>query len=382
MFKTYIEEKVVKNNLKESDFGGEIVRVELGERSYPVYVGTGTLGRVGEYLVLHSGRGKVVVITDENVEPLYGRAVLGSLSNCGIEGYITSVAAGEKSKRMEVVERLYDKMFEYCVERTDTIVALGGGVVGDLAGFVAATFKRGVNYVQVPTTLLAMVDSSIGGKTGINHPRGKNMIGSFYQPKMVFADTNTLETLPKRELGCGLAETVKHAVIKDGEFFDRLEADSGKVMELKQELMVKLVVRNCRIKAAVVSEDEREAGLRGILNYGHTIGHAIETVLKERDYHHGEAVALGMVGAARLAVKRKMLSQEDAQRMVRLLKAFNLPTEIEGEIPAEELYTAMKHDKKVQQGKIKFVLPTGLGSCEFVSDLTEEEIKEAMRELG
>ena len=373
---------LVTKTENNAGFPGKIITVDLAERSYPIYVGTGTLQRLGEYFVKHCGPGPAVVITDKNIEPLYGRTVSSSLLRSRVECHLVSVPAGEHSKRMAIVESLYDKLFEYFVERSDTIIALGGGVVGDLAGFVAATFKRGVNYVQVPTTLLAMVDSSIGGKTGINHPQGKNMIGAFHQPKMVFADINTLHTLPKRELGCGLAETVKHAVIKDAEFFTFLTEHSPEILMLQPEMMVELVVRNCRIKAAVVSADERESGLRSILNYGHTIGHAIETVLADKDFHHGEAVALGMIAAARLAVKRKMLKQEEAERIIQLLQAFGLPTELIGEIPVDELFTAMKHDKKVQQGKIKFVLPTSLGSCTFVDDLTETEIKEAIRELG
>ena len=251
----------------------------------------------------------------------------------------------------------------------------------EAAGFIAATFKRGINYIQVPTTLLAMVDSGVGGKAGINLPRGKNMIGAFYQPKFVFTDIETLKTLPRRELGCGLAETVKHAVIRDGNFFEMLEANNRPIIELQSDLLVEIVVRNCRIKAEVVSLDEREANLRGILNYGHTIAHAIETVLTERDFHHGEAVALGMIAAARLATRRSLLKAEQGQRIFNLLKAFDLPTYIAGDLPVEQLYQSMRHDKKIREGKINFVLPTSLGSCTFVNDLTEKEIKNAILSL-
>ena len=366
----------------ESAFSGEKVRVELGDRSYDIYVGAGILGRLGEYFEQVCGRRRVVVITDENVGPLYGEAALGSLRGAGIKADLLSVGAGEASKRMAVVETLYDKLFDLSVERSDAILALGGGVVGDLAGFVAATFKRGIDYIQVPTSLLAMVDSSIGGKTGINHPRGKNMIGAFHQPQMVFADTETLRTLPRRELGCGLAETVKHAVIRDGAFFDTLEANSGVILELQGELMVQLVVRNCKIKASVVAADEREAGLRGILNYGHTVGHAIETVMGSSGYHHGEAVALGMAAAGRIAVGRAMLDSQSAVRIERLLEAFGLRVSLEGAVPVDDLYAAMWHDKKVIVGKMRFVLPDSLGSCEFVSDLSEAEIKSAIASLS
>jgi len=373
----------------DSKFPGKTIMVNLGARSYPIYVGSDSLGMFGELFLGHcrgqgggeKSQGRAVIITDENVGPLYGQAVEESLSKCGVETHMITVKAGEKSKCRAKVEMIYEKLFDFSIERSDAIIALGGGVAGDLSGFAAATFKRGVSYVQFPTSLLAMVDSSIGGKTGINHARGKNMIGSFYQPKMVWADTATLKTLPKRELGCGLAETVKHAVIRDKEFFEHLETNSESILELDMNLMVDLVVRNCRIKAGVVAADEQESNLRGILNLGHTIGHTIETVLAEKDIHHGEAVALGMVGAARLAVKRGLLKKEEAGRIAALLEAFKLPTKADTPLPADELYTAMKQDKKVRAGKIRFVLPTSIGSCTFVDNLSEEEIKEVMRSL-
>ena len=282
---------------------------------------------------------------------------------------------------MSVVEECYDQLFDFNVERSDAIVALGGGVVGDLAGFVAASFKRGLNYVQVPTSLLAMVDSSIGGKTGINHPRGKNMIGAFHQPRLVFCDIATLKTLPKRELSCGLAETVKHAVIRDAEFFDWLIEHCEAIKALDETLMEELVVRNCRIKASVVSADETEAGLRGILNFGHTIGHTFETLLTEMDLHHGEAISRGMVAAIRLAVGRKMIGEADEQRIIDLLAAYDLPIGFDRPLPVEELWQAMQHDKKVVDGKIRFVLPTAIGDCTFANDLTEAEVKGAIEGL-
>ena len=369
----------------EEQFSGKIVNVDLGERSYPIYIGSGILDQLGPYYVQHCGAKRAIVITDENVEPLYGATVLKSLQDTELEVHLLSVPAGEKSKRMAVVEMLYDRLFDLAVERSDTIIALGGGVIGDLAGFVAATFKRGLNYVQAPTSLLAMVDSSIGGKTGINHPRGKNMIGAFHQPRMVFADVATLKTLPERELGCGLAETVKHGIIRDAQFFGQLERQHQAVLELDRKLMVELVERNCQIKAAVVEADERESGLRGILNCGHTIGHAIETVWAAQggDIHHGEAVSLGMVAAGRMAVQRGLLRQDDLERICKLLAAFRLPAQTElKEMPVVELYEAMRQDKKVQSGKIKFVLPKSIGDCVFVDDLTESEIQQAIQSLA
>ena len=406
----------------EAKFSGKIVTVDLGERSYPIYVGVGILEQLGGYYIRHCGARRAIVITDENVEPLYGQIVLKSLQDTELEAHLISVPAGEKTKRMAVVEMLYDRLFDLNVERSDAIIALGGGVIGDLAGFVGATFKRGLNYVQVPTSLLAMVDSSVGGKTGVNHPRGKNMIGAFHQPRMVFADVATLNTLPERELGCGLAETVKHGIIRDGNFFAKLERQHQAVLELEPALMVELVERNCQIKAAVVEADERESGLRGILNCGHTIGHAIETVWAAQggDIHHGEAVSLGLVAAGRLAVQRGLLKQDELERICQLLASFRLPIRLATrsnkervgpgfakatpreqqstqqnkrvghrptlqalpadlrEIPIDELYEAMRQDKKVQSGKIKFVLPKGIGDCVFVDDLTEAEIQPAI----
>jgi 3-dehydroquinate synthase len=388
----------------EAKFPGQVVTVDLGERSYPIYVGTGVLEQIGPYYVRHCGVRRTIVITDENVEPLYGQIVLKSLQDSELEAHLISVPAGEKSKRMGVAEMLYDRLFDLSVERSDAIIALGGGVIGDLAGFVAATFKRGLNYVQAPTSLLAMVDSSVGGKTGVNHRRGKNMIGAFHQPRMVFADVNTLKSLPDRELGCGLAETVKHGIIRDGQFFAKLERQNQMVLEQDRELMVELVERNCQIKAAVVQADERESGLRGILNCGHTIGHAIETVWAAHggDIHHGEAVSLGLVAVGRLAVRRGLLRQDDLERICRLLSSFRLPIRITArsnkervgqgptlqelpgelsEMPVAELYEAMQQDKKVRGGKIKFVLPKGIGDCVFVDDLTESEIQPVIHSL-
>lgn len=367
---------------------GRLVPVELGQRSYDICVGQGTLASLGEQIRrLPDGEQgtaralRAFVVSDDNVADLYSQTVLGSLQKAGIDGQLLTVRPGEASKRLPVVEKLYEDLFNHDAERRDIIIALGGGVVGDLAGFVAATFKRGLPYIQVPTSLLAMVDSSVGGKTGVNHPRGKNMIGAFYQPALVYADVAVLATLPRREWGCGLAETVKHAAIRDKDFFAYLEAKSETILDLDGPALIELVARNCQIKAAVVAQDEREANLRGILNYGHTIGHAIETVLAQRDYHHGEAVALGMVAAGRLALDRGLTEPADAQRVIGLLKAFTLPTSLPGPLPVEQLYQAMRQDKKVQQGRIKFVLLRGLGACEFVTDLTEAQLKAAIESL-
>ncbi|MCF7957689.1 MAG: 3-dehydroquinate synthase [Phycisphaerae bacterium] len=383
------------------DFPGQIISVDLGDRSYPIYVGAESLSQLGHAFQRHCPSKRAVIITDETVGPLYAEAVIDSLSGVDVETHLITVPAGEASKAMAVVESIYDKLFDLAVERSDAIIALGGGVVGDLTGFVAATFKRGTKFVQVPTTLLAMVDSSIGGKTGINHPRGKNMIGAFYQPQLVFADVATLKTLLRRELGCGLGETVKHAVIRDGEFFDYLEQNAQAILNLEPGLMTDLVAHNCKIKAEVVAADEKESGLRRILNYGHTIGHTFETVLtgeqcpddlvmtsglsqqnvKSSGVHHGEAVSLGIIAANHIAQHRNMVNADQSQRIQRLLEAFDLPTAITGSLPIDDLHHAMTQDKKVSAGKIVFVLPTSIGNCTVVNDLLEQEIKEAINLL-
>lgn len=355
--------------------------VDLADRSYPIFVTLGNYDDLAERVSEQCNSRSIVVICDENVKSHYLGLVVSKLQEKGFQTCHASVPAGESSKKLTVMESLYDKLFDHALERSDAIVALGGGVVGDLVGFVAATFKRGLDYVQVPTSLLAMVDSSVGGKTGINHPRGKNMIGSFHQPKLVYSDISVLSTLPKRELHCGLAETVKHAVIRDGRFFDWLNDNSDKIMALDQDCMVDLVYRNCSIKANVVSSDERESGLRGILNFGHTIGHALEILYSSTGMLHGEAISLGMVAASRLAVKRSLFSDEDAQRLEQLLKDFHLPIRLETGLVVESVMDAIKNDKKVRSGKITFVLPTALGDCTFVDDLSSTEIQRAIESL-
>ena len=355
-------------------FNGKIVPVELGDRSYPIYIGGNILDNIGECLKFHLGQKKAAIVTDTNVGKLYANRVQQSLEDAGIKTCIISVEAGEQSKRQEVLDKLYDQMFDFELERSDSVVALGGGVIGDLAGFAAASFKRGTKFVQVPTSLLAMVDSSVGGKTGINHPRGKNMIGAFYQPSFVFADVETLKTLSARELSCGLAESVKHGVIRNAEFFEWMEENAEQIVKCDTKMMTYLVGENVKVKAGVVAQDEKEGGLRQILNYGHTFGHAVEVSFKvEGDnlYHHGEAVAIGIKYANMLASDRDMLTEDDAERIHRLLGRFNLPlipnTAGHPEVTVDKLDEAMRHDKKVKDGKLVFVLAKGIGDCEIVT---------------
>ncbi|MBI9018193.1 MAG: 3-dehydroquinate synthase [Phycisphaerae bacterium] len=371
----------MKNINTIENFTGKIVPVELGQRSYPIYIGSETLDNFGQCFKFHCKSKRAIIITDSNVGPLYDKIIKASLASVGIEFYTITVPAGENSKSLGVVSKIYDDFFKFTVERSDAVIALGGGVVGDLAGFVAATFKRGIKFVQVPTSLLAMSDSSVGGKTGINHPCGKNMIGAFYQPAFVYADINTLKTLPEMELGCGLAETVKHACIRDADFFDILEQNQDAIIALNQNLLIDIVANNCRIKAEVVAADEQEASLRRILNFGHTIGHTFETVLKQYDYHHGQAVALGMIAANDIAVKRGILSQEDSIRIKKLLADFKLPIDVEHDLPIDDMWQALLQDKKIEAGKIVFILLQAIGQCIIADDLGEKEITEAINAL-
>ncbi len=351
-----------------------IVPVELGERSYPIYIGDNILNSLGETLAFHLGRKKAVLITDSNVGTLYAQRAKDSLDDAGIKAGVIEVKPGEVSKGKDTLFSIYDELFDLGIERSDTIIALGGGVIGDLAGYAAASFKRGTNFVQVPTSLLAMVDSSVGGKTGINHPRGKNMIGAFYQPAFVMADVAALKTLPARELACGLAESVKHGVIQNLSFFEWMEENYQNILNCKPETMTKLVAENVKVKASVVSQDEREGNLRQILNYGHTYGHAVEVLFKvngENQYHHGEAVAIGIAHANQLAVDRGLLTEEQSQRISQLLTRFNLPLKADfenhPEISQAQIEEAIKHDKKVRDGKVVYILPESIGKCQIVA---------------
>jgi 3-dehydroquinate synthase len=365
-----------------SEISGKTVVVDLGDRSYPIMISHNTYSDIGQWFTKYCGPKKAIIITDDNVNPLYSRNVVEGLQATGITTHIISVAPGENAKSLSILSTIYDALFDCKAERSDAVVALGGGVIGDLAGYAAASFKRGLKYVQVPTTLLAMVDSAVGGKTGINHSRGKNMIGAFHQPDLVYSDIHTLNTLPKRERSCGMAETIKHAIIQDSKFFTHLENNIDAINHLEQQLMINLVERNCQIKANVVAQDEKEHGVRGYLNFGHTIGHTFETVMKANGFHHGEAIALGMVAELRMAVKRNMFTQGDLEKVVAMFVAYGLPVSLDEIFPTDALYEAMKQDKKVSGGKIKFAIPTQIGQCTFVNDFTESEIKWAINTLA
>ncbi|SHK07642.1 3-dehydroquinate synthase [Desulforamulus aeronauticus] len=350
------------------------VRVELASRSYPIYIGTGLLQQLGEQLAALSLGKKILLVTDTQVGLLYGNKVKDLLSGVGFSVTMVQIPAGEPSKTLEQAAKLYDAAFAFGLDRTCAVLALGGGVVGDLAGFVAATYMRGIPFIQVPTTLLAQVDSSVGGKVAVNHPRGKNIIGAFYQPKLVLIDVSTLHTLSAKELRAGLAEVIKYGVIWDAEFFSWLEENSINLLKLEPEALEYAIETCCKIKAAVVEQDETEQGSRAILNYGHTVGHALESLTNYERYLHGEAVAVGMVAAARLALQQGLLSKHDYQRIHSLLDRVDLPTAIPADLKPESITRLMFYDKKVNNGKLTLILPLGIGKAKISLDFPENQL--------
>jgi 3-dehydroquinate synthase len=338
------------------------VSVQLGNRSYAIKIAPGLLAQLGgECARLKLGQ-RCAVITDSNVGGRFAKAALKSLSASGFEPVLITVPAGEKSKRLAIVEKCYDQLAAHRLERKSFIIALGGGVVGDLAGFVAATYLRGLPFVQVPTTLLAQVDSSVGGKTGVNLKAGKNLAGAFYQPKLVLCDLDTLKTLPKREYVSGLAEVVKYGVIYDAILFAQLERNLPKLLQRDSATLAAAVARCCEIKADVVGQDETESGLRAILNFGHTIGHAIENSSGYGKFLHGEAISIGQVAAAKLSHKILGLPSGDVARIEKLFVHAGLPVKIKlNPARRKKLLVAMKLDKKVSGGEVRFVLAKKIG---------------------
>jgi 3-dehydroquinate synthase len=356
----------------------ERLKVELGERSYKILIGFGSLGQLGANLRPLKLASRLSLITDSTVGGLYGDRVRSILADSGYEVNYYELPGGEKYKTLQSAAAVYDHMVGEGMERGSAVVVLGGGVVGDLAGFVAATYMRGVPLVQVPTTLLAQVDSSVGGKVAVNHPRGKNLIGCFYQPRLVFADLQTLRTLPERELRAGLAEVIKYGVIWDQVFFCYLEQHLEQILGLEPEPLVEAVRRTCAIKAKVVASDEREQNLRGILNFGHTVGHALESLTNYQVYRHGEAIAIGMVVAAVLAVNRGLLAAADKERLVALLRRAGLPVSFP--YPAREVLALLSHDKKVFHGQLRFILPQKMGQVDIYTGVENDEIMAALVE--
>lgn len=338
------------------------IKVELGERSYEIIIDSGILNKIGEKISDLGFSSRIAVVSNPTVYGLYGKIVEESLKKAGFDVITVLIPDGEEYKDLLWVYSIYSELLKHRLDRSSALIALGGGVIGDITGFAASTYMRGISFIQVPTTLLAQVDSSVGGKTGVNHPLGKNMIGTFYQPRLVWADIDTLKTLEKKEVLAGLAEVIKYGIIWDAELFKFLKDNISRILNLDKEALGHIIKRSCEIKADVVSKDEREAGLRAILNYGHTIGHAIETATGYAKYLHGEAVAMGMVAEARLAVLLGLLDKAASDRINTLIDSYGLPTAAPKDIDKNTLLSLMQIDKKTIKGKLTFILPEKIGS--------------------
>jgi len=345
--------------------------VNLDERSYPIYIGQSALKETGR-LREHIGDCRPIIITNDTIAPLYLDDVMTSLTDLNPLSF--TIPDGEQYKSLEWFEKISAFLLEHNCGRDTCLIALGGGVVGDLTGFVAACYQRGVPFIQVPTTLLSQVDSSVGGKTAVNHPLGKNMIGAFYQPQAVFIDTQSLHTLPEREFAAGMAEVIKYGLIYDTELFAYLEQNIANLKSLDEQTLQHVIYRCCEIKALIVAQDEKEAGLRALLNLGHTFGHAIEAQMGYGNWLHGEAVAAGMVLAARLAHTRDDLTTAEVERIVKLIAEYDLPVDIPAEMTSEQFLTHMRKDKKNKKGTIRFILPTQFGQCALVSGVTDQQV--------
>ena len=351
------------------------VTVRTGAQSYEVVIGPGVLEQSGRLISGKLDGPACALVTDDNVAALYADKVSQSLKEAGFRPTLIKVHPGEESKTMTEVEAICRRMIEAGLDRSSFVVALGGGMVGDLVGFAAATYHRGIPCVQMPTTLLAQVDSSIGGKTAVNTVAGKNLIGAWHQPALVISDVETLATLPPREWSQGLAEVVKHAVIRDAEMF-------GMLQSFERKELAPLVRRNVEIKAAIVSADERETtGERALLNFGHTIGHAIERAGEYRDFLHGEAVSLGIVAACEISVRKAGLPEPDREKIIRTLRSFELPTTLPANFPKEKILDAIRFDKKFTQGAVRFVVVSAIGTAQLAPNVTMEDIDAAVAEL-
>ena len=341
--------------------------VNLGDRSYPIYVGAGILARAGEFLQAAGLRGKVAVVSNSTVAKLYIEPVNEALTRAGFEVVTMLIPDGEEHKNLDSLAMIYDRRVRARFERKSIILALGGGVVGDLAGFAAATYLRGVPYIQVPTTLLAQVDSSVGGKTAVNHRDGKNLIGAFYQPRLVLIDVEMLRSLPRRELVAGLAEVIKYGIIEDAELFSVLEDKIDPLIGLDGALLSQVVAASCAIKARVVEQDEREDDYRAVLNFGHTVGHALEAATGYSEFLHGEAVGVGITKATAISLRHGFCDQQTFDRIRRLIEKTGLPSDLPKSVTKESLIQGMEVDKKSAGGKIKFVMCAGIGKTRFHS---------------
>jgi 3-dehydroquinate synthase len=358
----------------------QTLQVDLGLRSYPIYIGHQILSMVGPLCRERAIPSVVVVITDRIVGKLYLAHVVNSLKHHGFTVHTVTLPTGERQKSLGTANRIFTDLIKNRVGRSSAVAALGGGVIGDLAGFVAATYLRGVCFVQIPTTLLAQTDSSVGGKVGVNHPLAKNMIGAFYQPKCVISDVDVLRTLPAREVICGLGEVIKYSVIADAQLFDFINQHLDDFLQLKPDVLLTIIGRCCEIKAALVSKDEFEKGERIILNYGHTIGHALEAAGEYKVYKHGEAILMGMWAENIIAHRRGFISEDAHQRVQQLLERL-LPLIPPSRVRTKDALSAMMIDKKTINGKVRMVLPKQIGEVGVVEEISKDEVLSVLKEL-
>lgn len=352
-----------------------LINVELGDRSYPIYIEAGLLTN-NSPLLKHISSKRVCIVTNNVVHPLYAEKLKQQLADYDVDEII--LPDGEAEKSLANFDVIMSHLLANTHGRDTTLIALGGGVVGDIAGFAAACYQRGINFIQVPTTLLSQVDSSVGGKTAVNHPLGKNMIGAFYQPKAVLIDIDSLKTLPAREFSAGMAEVIKYGILGDNAFFIWLENNIAKIKNAETDTLIEMIQRCCQCKADIVGADEKESGVRALLNLGHTFGHAIEAELGYGEWLHGEAVATGMVLAAKLSVSMNLIEVSDLRRIEALLSAFDLPLNAPESMSFEQFMKHMRRDKKNLAGKLRFILPTAIGCSEIRADITEGMLQQIL----
>lgn len=356
----------------------EKIRVELAERSYEILIDSNNLSSIGERLLRFPIGKKIAVVSNQTVAELYGQRVLNSLKKELFDSSLILIPDGEIYKDYFWAYHILTKLLEIGFDRKSCLVALGGGVIGDITGFVASLYMRGIPYIQIPTTLLAQVDSSVGGKTAVNHSLGKNMIGTFWQPSLVWIDVDTLNSLNEREFLSGLAEVIKYGVIWDAEFFEFLEKNRNKILTHDKDILIKIIKRSCEIKSEVVSRDERESSLRAILNYGHSVGHAIETLTGYTSYLHGEAISIGMVYEAKLSHMLGFLTKEEFERIRKILKEYGLPVDMPAILESSEIIKAILLDKKNLQGKIRMVIPEKIGKMKINFEVNENDLKRSI----
>lgn len=358
------------------------IAVNLEKNSYQIAIAPQLLKDIGNYLNSLSIGNKVLVVSNTMIFDHYGNSLISALEAANLSVSYKILPAGERHKTLLSIQKIYDQALENYLERSSTLIALGGGVIGDMTGFAAATWLRGINVVQIPTSLLAMVDAAIGGKTGVNHPQGKNLIGAFHQPKLVLIDPEVLKTLPHREFRAGMAEVIKYGVIWSKNLFQQLETAErlDQLDYLSSELLQTIITESCQAKADVVSQDEKEGGLRAILNYGHTVGHAIESLTGYSLVNHGEAVAIGMSIAGKIAVKMGYWSEEESERQDQLIFKAGLPKTVPPMLEIEDILEALKSDKKVKNGKVRFVLPQKIGAATVTDEVTPETLTEVIQQ--